>query len=43
MHRVLVQIPEGKTPVGRPGHRWLGDSKVSLEGIGWEVDSSGSG
>jgi len=38
VYRVLVRIPEGKTTLGRPGHRWEGDSKVSLEGIRWEVD-----
>ena len=43
MHRVLVRVPEGKTPLGRPGHRCESDSKVSREGIRWEVDLSGSG
>jgi hypothetical protein len=43
VRRVLVRVPEGKTPLARPGHRWEGDSKVSLEGNRWEVDLSGSG
>jgi hypothetical protein len=43
VHRALVRVPEGNTQLGRPGHRWEDDSKVSFEGIRWEVDLSGSG
>jgi hypothetical protein len=33
--RVLVGIPEGKKPQGRPRHRWKCYVIMDLEGIGW--------
>jgi hypothetical protein len=30
--RILVGNPEGKTPLGRPGHRW---EDLDLGEIGW--------
>ena len=38
--RVLVRKPEGKTPLGRPKHRWEGNIKMDLQevrcgGIDW--------
>jgi hypothetical protein len=31
---ILVGKPEGKRPLGRPGHRWEYDIKMVLRGIG---------
>ena len=31
MCRDLVGNPEGKTPLGRPRHRWEGNIKMSLQ------------
>ena len=39
VHRVLVQKPEGKTPMGRPRRRWEDNIKMDLQ----EVDGVGSG
>jgi hypothetical protein len=33
----LVRKPEGKIPLGRPGHRWKHDVKMDLKEIEWEV------
>jgi hypothetical protein len=40
-----VGKPEGKTPLGKPGHRWEDNIKVGIREIGWGgwVDSSSSG
>jgi hypothetical protein len=27
--------PEGKRPLGRPRHRWVGNIKMDLREIGW--------
>jgi hypothetical protein len=36
---ILVGIPEGKRPLGRPRHRCLDNIKMDLRVIGWdEVD-----
>ena len=32
---VLVGKPEGKTPQGRPRHRWEDTTKIGLQEIGW--------
>jgi hypothetical protein len=32
--RVLVGKPEGKSPLGRPGHRWEDNSKMDLQEVG---------
>ena len=34
---VLVGKPEGKTPHGRPRHRWEDTIKMGLQEIGWRV------
>jgi hypothetical protein len=33
-YRILVGKPEGKTPLGRPRHRWVDDIKMDLREIG---------
>jgi hypothetical protein len=40
IYRVLVGRPEGKRPLGRPGHRWVDNIKVDLretgiDGVNW--------
>jgi hypothetical protein len=36
---VLVVKSEGKRPLGRPRHRWVGNIKMDLRVIGWrDVD-----
>jgi hypothetical protein len=34
VHRVLVQRPKGKKPLGRPRHRWEDNIKLDLREIG---------
>ena len=34
---VLVGKPEGKTPQGRPRHRWEDTTTIGLQEIGWRV------
>ena len=34
MHKVLVGIPEGKRPLGRPRRRWEDNIKMDLEEVG---------
>jgi hypothetical protein len=34
VYRVLVGKPEGKRPLGRPGHRWEDNIKMDLREIG---------
>jgi len=34
VYRVLVGKPEGKTPLGRPRHRWEGNIKMDLQEVG---------
>jgi hypothetical protein len=36
-YRILVQKPEGKRPLGRARHRWVGDIKIDLrwDGVDW--------
>jgi hypothetical protein len=34
-HRLLVEKPEGKRPLGRPGRRWVDNIKVVLREIEW--------
>jgi hypothetical protein len=33
-YRVLVGRPEGKTPLGRPRHRWEDNIKMDLQEVG---------
>ena len=37
VYRVLAGKPEGKSPLGRPRHRWEYNIKMDLLEIGWEV------
>ena len=34
VHRVLVAKPEGKSPLGRPRHRWEDNIKMDLQEMG---------
>jgi hypothetical protein len=34
--RILVGKSEGKTPLGRPRRRWVGNIKIDLREIGWD-------
>ena len=34
MYRVLVGKPEGRTPLGRPRHRWVGNIRMDLQEVG---------
>jgi hypothetical protein len=36
--RVLVGIPEGKRPLGRPRRRWEDNIKMDLREVGWKID-----
>jgi hypothetical protein len=33
-YRILVGMPEGKKPLGRPRRRWVDDVKMDLREIG---------
>ena len=35
VHRVLVGKSEGKSPLGRPRHRWEDNIKMVLQEVGW--------
>jgi hypothetical protein len=35
VYRLLVGKPEGKTPLGRPRHRWVNNIIMDLVEIGW--------
>jgi hypothetical protein len=34
-YRILVGIPDGKRPLGRPTHRWDCNIKMVLQIVGW--------
>jgi hypothetical protein len=34
-YSILVGKPEGKRPLGIPGHRWEDNIKMDLREIGW--------
>ena len=34
VHKVLMEKPEGKRPLGRPRHRWEDNIKMDLEEVG---------
>ena len=34
VYRVLVEKPEGKRPLGRPGRRWEDSNKMDLQEVG---------
>ena len=35
VYRVLLGKPEGKTPIGRPRHRWEDNIKMDLQEVVW--------
>jgi hypothetical protein len=35
-YRILVEKPEGNTPLGRPRCRWVDNIKMDLREIGWD-------
>jgi hypothetical protein len=35
-YRILVEMLEGKRPLGRPRRRWVGNIKMDLGEIGWD-------
>jgi hypothetical protein len=35
VYRSSVRIPEGKSPLGRPRHRWEDNIKMGLQEVGW--------
>jgi hypothetical protein len=35
-YRILVGMPEGKRPLGRPRRRWVDNVKMDLREIGWD-------
>jgi hypothetical protein len=35
-YRILVGMPEGKRPLGRPRHRWVDNIIMDLRQIGWD-------
>jgi hypothetical protein len=35
-YRILVDMPEGKRPLGRPRCRWVDNIKMNLREIGWD-------
>jgi hypothetical protein len=35
-YRILVGMPEGKRPLGRPRRRWVDNIKIDLREIGWD-------
>ena len=35
MHRVLVEKPEGKRPLGRPRRRW--ENNIKMDRVKWVV------
>jgi hypothetical protein len=35
-YRILVGIPEGKRPLGRPRRRWVDNINMDLREIGWD-------
>jgi hypothetical protein len=47
-HRILVEMLEGKRPLGRPRRRWVNNIKMELREIEWDgivwygLDRSGS-
>jgi hypothetical protein len=34
MYRILVRKPEGKTPLGKPRHRWEDNIRMDLQEVG---------
>ena len=38
VYKILVEIPEGRRPLGRPRHRWKDIIKMNLEEVGSGMD-----
>jgi hypothetical protein len=36
VYRILLGIPEGRRPLGRPRRRWEDNIKMDLREVGWE-------
>jgi hypothetical protein len=36
-YRILVEMPEGKRPLGRPRRRWVDIIKMDFREIGWDA------
>jgi GH43 family beta-xylosidase len=36
-YRILVERREGRQPLGRPRHRWEGNIKMDVQGVGWRA------
>jgi hypothetical protein len=36
LYRIYVRKPKGKSPLGRPWHRWKNNVKVNLRDIGYK-------
>jgi hypothetical protein len=34
VHRVMMEKPEGKRPLGRPRHRWEDNIKMGIQEVG---------
>jgi hypothetical protein len=34
-YKLLLENPEGKRPLGRPGRRWVDNIKIDILEIGW--------
>jgi hypothetical protein len=34
--RILVGMPEGKSPLGKPRRRWVDNTKLDLREAGWD-------
>jgi hypothetical protein len=34
-YKILIGKLEGKRPLARPKHRWEGNIKMDLKGVGW--------
>ena len=37
-HRVLVEKPEGKRPLGRHRRKWKDNIKIDLQEVGWGIE-----
>jgi hypothetical protein len=41
-YRLLVGMPEGRRPLGRPRRRWVDNTRIDLGEVGWgDVDRIG--
>jgi hypothetical protein len=36
-YKILVEKPEWKRPLGRPGRRWEDNKRIVLREVGWKV------